>query len=110
MGYDGATLTLTPWAAQALSDDERAALAVRAVELRCRVDVGKLSKRQAWVVTVSSWARKPAPDLRPVVQARHEFYAGRHLADCVAKALTDYAATQWTADELFTVAHQSGLA
>jgi hypothetical protein len=105
--YEGATLSLTPWAAQALSDAEIHDVALRAVKAHCRVNVGK-SREGEWVIRVSSWALR---DGQPVTYVEHRVYGGLHLAHCIGRALNAFEAEAgaWTPDELVTIANQSGI-
>jgi hypothetical protein len=98
------TLALLPWAAEALSLDEEAAIAARAVELHCRVSVGK--SRHTWTIRVSSWDRTDAGE--PVRSVNRHHQRG-HLADLIGAALDAYT-NAYTADELLMIANQSGMA
>jgi glutathione S-transferase len=104
--YEGSTITLSPWAAQALSDDERNAIARRLVELKARLVASRSPREHAWVIRVSSWAMR---DGRPVIEIERRPYFGLHFAACIAEALTEYERT-WEPEELLTVAAQSGMA
>lgn len=98
-----ATLSMTPWAAEALSLEEEHAIARRAVDLHCRVSVGK--SRHTWTIRVSSWDRTDAGD--PVRSVSRHHQRG-HLADLIDAALDAYD-NAYTADELLMIANQSGI-
>jgi hypothetical protein len=109
--YEGSTITLSPWAAQALSDDERNAIARRLVGLKARLVASRSPREHAWVIRVSSWAMREEPARRPVIEIERRPYFGRHFADCIAEVLDEYeAAAIWTPEEILQVAAQSGLA
>jgi hypothetical protein len=104
--YGGASLTLTPWAHEALSFDEMRDLGIRAVDLRCRMSIGNAKK--AWTIRVSSWAKDD--HLNPVHRLERHHMHG-HLADIAHAALDEYARLYaYRPEELVTIASQSGLA
>jgi hypothetical protein len=108
MTYEGYTLVLTPFAAQALSDQERNDIARRLVALKVRANVGKAVREGRWVIRVSSWEQR---DGQPVYYCEDRVYSGLHLADCMAKSLAaaERAMAAWTPEEILQVAAQSGL-
>lgn len=104
MNYGGATLTLTPWAHEALSLDEMRSLGYRAVELHCRVRVGGRSSGGPWTVRVYSWATTGhGPVYRVEWYRRHG-----HLADLIDKALDEYQRRYvYSPEELAQIQRQS---
>ncbi len=101
-----ATLSLSPWAAEALSLAEQREIAARLVDLhaRCRV----IKSREGWGITVDSWAQDAHFD--PIHQVKRHHQRG-HLADLVQSAIDAYATTAfaYTTDELVVIASQSGM-
>ena len=100
-----ATLSLSPWAHQALSLAEMDELARRAVDLHCRVAV--MQSRHRWDISVTSWATK---DEEPKSRARIPLYRvdwhrqTGHLADLIDGALDQY--ERWyvfSAEELLSI-------
>ena len=95
-----ATLTLTPWAHQALSLDEMRELGYRAVSLHCRLRVGGKSPGGPWSVKVHDWATN-----REKV-GRYQRYG--HLADLMHAALDQYEKEfVFTPEELSQIQRQS---
>jgi hypothetical protein len=101
-------LSMTPWAANALPDEEQERLARRAQEMGVRVSIGK--SNHEWTIRVVSDMTRTRYG-RPEPLASHSFH---HLkgdpAKLVDHCLDQYAEREtWTPDELVTAAVQSGL-
>ncbi len=104
----GATLNLSPYAAQSLSLEEERAIARRAVDLHARVYAIARNRPGfgEWSVRVVSWWT--GRDGAPLGQIDHR--AVGHLADVIERALDDFEAKYaWTPEELVQIAAQSGL-
>ena len=105
MTYQGATLNLSPWTHEALSFDEMTDLGRRAVDMHCRMTV--LKTRKGWTIRVTSWAEDAHHE---PVHAVASYHARGHLADNMHAALDRYQREfVFTADELVTIANQSGI-
>lgn len=99
-----ATLALTPWAANALSLEDRDRISRRAVDLHCRVQAGQ--SRDRWAVRVGSWEQNPDPIYGPRYTVKH--HSRGNLADLITRALDEYEATYvFTPDELAQIQRQS---
>jgi hypothetical protein len=97
-----ATLSLTPWAHQALSLDEMADLGRRLVELHARAHAGQSGK--GWTIRVDSWAQDAR--YNPVHQVAHHHQIG-HLADLIHVAINEYERRfVFTPDELVQIQRQ----
>lgn len=98
-----ATLILTPWAAQALSDGDERAVTRRAVELHCRVRAG--SSNKAWGIRVTSWTQ--IPDQGALYEVNHHRKYG-DLATLIHAALDDYERRfVFSPDELAAIRRQT---
>jgi hypothetical protein len=106
--YEGATLNLTPWAHEALSLADQRELGRRLVRLHARAGV-LAGKPGRWTFDVSSWEKDPETKL-PVRLVERRNALG-NLADLLHGAIDEYERRYvWTAEELVTIAGQSGLA
>ncbi len=104
----GERLKLTPWAAQKLSDDDQATLAIVAEQMGVRVSTG-MSGGEWTIRVVSDMNRIRYGAKEPI--ASHSFHhLTGDLATLIAICMDRYReAETWTTDEIMTVANQSGI-
>ncbi len=104
----GERLRLTPWAAQKLSDDDQATLAIVAEQMGVRVSAGMSGKD--WTIrVVSDMTRTRYGSPEPV--ASHSFHhLTGNLSGLIGRCLDEYERREtWTTDEIVTIANQSGI-
>ncbi len=104
----GERLSLTPWAAQRLSDDEQLRLTERAASMGVRVSAGMSGKE--WTIrVVSDMTRTRYGSPEPL--ALHSFHhLTGNLSMLIGRCLDEYERREaWTDEEILTIANQSGI-